>query len=113
MHLLVLIVAAVVGLDQVTKYLVSNSMEIGQSIAVIRTFYISPIIASRGLHSGCSVPHPLFNYCHGSGDRFIIYYYRTLPRFFTAAFGLALQLGGALGNLIDRSGARMSPTLLM
>jgi signal peptidase II len=104
LHLLVLIVAAVVGLDQVTKYLVSNSMEIGQSIAVIRNFLYITYHRNPGAAFGMLPYRTLFLIIVTVlVIGFIIYYYRTLPPGFSLLrFGLALQLGGALGNLIDR-----------
>lgn len=104
MHLLLIIAAAVVGLDQLSKYIVSNTMETGQSIAVIRNFLYITYLRNPGAAFGM-LPYRtvFFIIVTILVIGFIIYYYRTLPPGFSLLrFGLALQLGGALGNLVDR-----------
>ncbi len=104
MHLLLIVAAAVVGLDQLSKYIVSNTMETGQSIAVIRNFLYITYLRNPGAAFGM-LPYRtvFFIIVTILVIGFIIYYYRTLPPGFSLLrFGLALQLGGALGNLVDR-----------
>ena len=104
MHLLLIVAAAVVGLDQLSKYIVSNPMETGQSIAVIRNFLYITYLRNPGAAFGM-LPYRtvFFIIVTILVIGFIIYYYRTLPPGFSLLrFGLALQLGGALGNLVDR-----------
>jgi signal peptidase II len=104
LHLLLIVAAAVVGLDQLSKYIVSNTMETGQSIAVIRNFLYITYLRNPGAAFGM-LPYRtvFFIIVTILVIGFIIYYYRTLPPGFSLLrFGLALQLGGALGNLVDR-----------
>ena len=104
MHLLLLVAAAVVGLDQLSKYIVSTTMETGQSITVIRNFLYITYLRNPGAAFGMLPYRTIFFIIVTIlVIGFIIYYYRTLPPGFSLLrFGLALQLGGALGNLIDR-----------
>ncbi|NLY39499.1 MAG: signal peptidase II [Firmicutes bacterium] len=102
--MLLIVAAAVVGLDQLSKYIVSNTMETGQSIAVIRNFLYITYLRNPGAAFGM-LPYRtvFFIIVTILVIGFIIYYYRTLPPGFSLLrFGLALQLGGALGNLVDR-----------
>ena len=101
---LLLTVLAVVGLDQLSKYLVMNTMEVGQSISIIPNFFYITYIRNPGAAFGM-LPYrtTFFILVTIIVLVFILYYYRTLPAGFgLLRFGLALQLGGALGNLIDR-----------
>lgn len=101
---LLLIVAAVVGFDQLSKFLVVNLMEMGQSIPVIRNFLYLTYVRNPGAAFGMLPYRTVFFIAVTVVVMiFIVYYYRTLPGGFgLLRFGLALQLGGALGNLIDR-----------
>ncbi len=98
------IVAVVVGLDQVSKFLVVNMMETGQSIPVIRNFLYLTYVRNPGAAFGMFPYRTVFLIVIAVVVMlFIVYYYRTLPGGFgLLRIGLALQLGGALGNLIDR-----------
>ena len=101
---LFIIAAAVVGLDQLSKYIVSSFMEIGQSIPVIHEFLYITYLRNPGAAFGMLPYRTIFFIIITIlVVGFIIYYYRTLPAGFSLLrLGLALQLGGALGNLVDR-----------
>ena len=90
--------------DQITKLIVMNTMQLGQVIPVIPPVLDLHYITNRGVAFG------LFSRL---GDLFavvaivimsvIFWYYRSLRRrrlWLRTALGL--QLGGALGNLLDR-----------
>ncbi len=101
---LFLIVLFVVGADQLSKYIVSALMDTGQSIPIINNLLYITYVRNPGAAFGM-LPYrtAFFVVVTLVVVGFIIYYYRTLPAGFTLLrLGLALQLGGAIGNLIDR-----------
>lgn len=101
---LLLVVAAVVAVDQFSKYLVASLMEVGQSIPLIKGFLAITYVRNPGAAFGMFPYRTVFFIIVTLVVMgMIIYYYRALPAGYTALrLGLALQLGGALGNLIDR-----------
>jgi signal peptidase II len=100
---------AVFGLDQWTKHLVTASMALHDSVPVIRDLFHLTLVTNRGA---------LFGVLHDLADPYrsvlftlvpilavglIVYFQvRTSLRDAIAHLGLALILGGALGNLADR-----------
>lgn len=101
---LFLIVAAVVGIDQLSKLTVSTLMDMGQSIPVINNLFYITYVRNPGAAFGLLPYRTVFLVLVTLAVlAFILYYYRTLPPGNTLLrFGLALQMGGAIGNLIDR-----------
>ncbi len=101
---LFIIATCVVILDQISKYFVTVFMQTGQSIALIRDFLHITYVLNPGAAFGMLPYQTLFFViitllviC------FIIYYHRTLGDGRNLLkVALALQLGGAIGNLIDR-----------
>jgi signal peptidase II len=101
---LIAVAAAVFTLDQASKAVVKSTMELGEVIPLIPPFLDLHYITNRGVAFG------LFT---AIGDVFvpvaiaimtvIVIYYRGLEgRRLWLRTALALQLGGALGNLLDR-----------
>jgi signal peptidase II len=108
-HLLVWPALGIVVLDQISKYVVLKSIELGGSIPVINGFFNLVHTRNRGIAFG------LFN--RPGSD---LGYYLLLSATFIAVIlllfwfnrlkqeervitpGLSLILGGAVGNLIDR-----------
>jgi signal peptidase II len=104
-----LLIAALVGLDQLTKILVARSVDLYGSVTVIPGFFNITRIHNKGAIFGA------FSAVGGSGILFlltsaslialalVVYYFIKTPaadrRVKTA---LALILAGALGNLVDR-----------
>ena len=102
--LLVLTVLIVVGLDQFTKHLIVSLMGVGQSVPVIPNFLSITYVLNPGAAFGM-LPYrtAFFIVVTVVVMVFIVFYYRSLPAGFNLLrLGLALQLGGAAGNLIDR-----------
>ena len=101
---LFIISAIIIALDQVTKYMVTSMMELGESIPVIENFLYITYVLNPGAAFGMLPYQTLFFIIITAVVViFIIYYFRTLTDdHFWLRFGLALQLGGAIGNLIDR-----------
>jgi signal peptidase II len=104
---LVGIAGTVVALDQGAKYLVRSNLEVGESVSPVA--FLAPILrivnwnntgAAFGLFpSGGTV----FTIVAVVVSLAILYYFPFVPREQIALrLGLALQLGGAMGNLTDR-----------
>ncbi len=101
---LFVVTAVVIIADQLSKYLVASLMEVGQSITVIRNFFSVTYVRNPGAAFGM-LPYQtaFFVVITVVVVIFILYYYRILSENHKwLRFGLALQLGGALGNLLDR-----------
>lgn len=101
---LFLIVAAVMLVDQLSKQFIIRTMEIGQSITVISNFLYITYVRNPGAAFGM-LPYQtaFFVVITVLVGAFIIYYYRLLTEDHKwLRLGLSLQLGGALGNLVDR-----------
>lgn len=101
---LFIIAALIVLMDQLAKLLVINYMTVGQSIHLIGDFLLITYVRNPGAAFGMLPYNTLFFIIITIVViGFIIYYYRLLDhqhRWLRLA--LALQLGGAVGNLIDR-----------
>ncbi|HOB28191.1 MAG: signal peptidase II [Bacillota bacterium] len=98
------IVAVVVLLDQLTKYLVASTMEVGQSFSLIEDFLAITYVRNPGAAFGVLPYRTAFLIIVTLiVVGLIVYFYHVLPASYTLLrLGMALQLGGALGNLIDR-----------
>ncbi len=107
-RLILFVVALVaIGLDQFTKYLVESNLALFEVYApipslesVFRIFHIYNTGATFGLFAGGG---DIFRYLAIVVSLGIIYYNHILPgnqRLLRLALGL--QMGGALGNMIDR-----------
>ena len=106
---LFIIVAAVVAADQATKVIVIDNVPLFSRIEVIPGLFNITHIQNPGGAFGFLAGHSarmrqvLFVAVAGLAIALICYYYVRTPvgyRLFSAA--LALVLGGAVGNLIDR-----------
>ncbi|NMD32439.1 MAG: signal peptidase II [Firmicutes bacterium] len=97
-------VAVVVLLDQLTKYLVASTMEVGQSFSLIEDFLAITYVRNPGAAFGVLPYRTAFLIIVTLiVVGLIVYFYHVLPASYTLLrLGMALQLGGALGNLIDR-----------
>ena len=97
------IAALVVAADQLTKFLIRANMSPGQSIpeeGIVRLTYVTNTGGAFGMFANQTF---LLLFTPVLGVIAILFYYRYLP--FDSPLirsGLALQLGGAIGNLIDR-----------
>jgi signal peptidase II len=107
--LLVLVVLGVVGLDQVTKAWVVHALPLYDSIAVIPGLLNLTHVQNPGGAFGFlageqgAVRRVIFLGASALAIVLIFLYYRQTPRgypWLTAA--LALIMGGAVGNLVDR-----------
>ncbi len=98
-----IIAALVLATDQLTKFLVRANMSPGQSVpeeGIVRITYVTNTGGAFGLFANQTF---LLLFTAVLGVVAILFYYRYLA-FDSQLFrvGLALQMGGAVGNLIDR-----------
>lgn len=101
---LLIIVVVVIFVDQITKQIVAGTMELGQSIVLIDNFLYITYVRNPGAAFGM-LPYQtaFFVIITLAVGVLILYYYRILSDDHKwLRFGLSLQLGGAMGNLIDR-----------
>lgn len=100
---LFLIVLSVVSLDQLSKYLIRANMEMGQSIpreGPVGLHYTTNTGGAFGLFANQAF---LLSMAAVIGIAVLVLYLRYLPpRSTLLKVGLGLDLGGAIGNLIDR-----------
>ncbi len=93
-----------VVVDQITKLVVKYNMEIGESIPVVGRLFRFTFTENPGMAFGLTVGSKLFLTLFSIVATVLIFVY--LRRVAWAPFGyrmaLALVLGGALGNVIDR-----------
>ncbi|WP_044642506.1 signal peptidase II [Risungbinella massiliensis] len=100
----ILLVLAIIGIDQYSKHLVVTKMSLYESIPVIQDFFYLTSHRNRGAAFGI-LPNQqwLFITVTIGVVLFLIYYmranYRQEPG---AVWAFSLILGGAIGNLIDR-----------
>ena len=95
----------VVVLDQASKYLVRQNLELHASVNVLGNFFRLTYVENSGIVFGIRVGStlPLFTLLSVVASLLILtyfYYARTSPIF--VRISLAVVLGGAIGNLIDR-----------
>ncbi len=101
---LLLTVAAILALDQGTKYFVSSYFEQGQSIPILLNIFHLTYVKNPGAAFGLLAYRTSFFIVITILVTVVILviYRKVSPRKRLLRFGLGLQLGGALGNLIDR-----------
>nr|WP_211201398.1 signal peptidase II [Bacillus sp. NTK071] len=98
-----LIAIGIIFLDQVTKWLVVKYMEYGESITLINDFLYLTSHRNRGAAFGILQGQMIFFYIItifviGA----VIYYMQQYKHSRFVSLTLALILGGAIGNFIDR-----------
>ena len=99
-----IVVLLIVLLDQSTKYLTQSLMYEGQSIPIIKNFFHLTYVLNPGAAFGMLAHKTLFFILVTMLVIVIaIYFYRRIPKAkWLLRLGLSLQVGGAIGNLIDR-----------
>ena len=101
--LLLIIALVVVGLDQLTKYLVRANIELGQSIpgeGIFRITYVTNTGGAFGIFANQAF---LLAVAAIIGVSVFLFYLRYIPLQSTLLkVGLGLAFGGAVGNLVDR-----------
>jgi len=94
----------VVVLDQITKLAVKDRFYLGESIEIFGDVLRFTYIQNPGMAFGIRLGGPLFFTIFASIASLIIliYLYRMRRESLPSRLSLALILGGAIGNLIDR-----------
>ncbi|MFC5627450.1 signal peptidase II [Aliibacillus thermotolerans] len=94
----------IIGIDQLTKYLVVHYMEIGESIEVIPSFFYITSHRNAGAAFGILQGQMWLFYIATIVVIFFVVYYLQKHGRESRMIGipLALILGGAIGNFIDR-----------
>lgn len=103
------IALVVIGLDQATKLLVARELLLGQSLPVVPGLFHLTLVHNTGmafgLLSGADLPFKsiLVTLLSVVALGAVLYYALSSgPGERVTRFGLALILGGALGNIVDR-----------
>lgn len=104
MILWIIIIAASILLDQLTKWIVINSMELYESIVFIPKFFSFTYIHNYGAAWGMFSNHRWIFILVTSVALIImpIILYRYRKVHFLFNLSLSLFIGGAIGNMIDR-----------
>ena len=98
-----LISAVVVGLDQLSKYLIRTFMDLGESIPAEGFFRLTYTTNTGGAFSIFANQNFLLSIAGVLGIIILVVYLRFVPiQSKILKLGLGLDLGGAIGNLIDR-----------
>jgi signal peptidase II len=94
----------IVVLDQITKLSVKERFYLGESVEILGDVLRLTYIQNPGMAFGIRLGGPLFFTIFASLASVIIliYLYRMRRERFHSRLSLALILGGAIGNLIDR-----------
>jgi signal peptidase II len=98
------LIAAIVFLDQISKYIVKNTMYLYESIELIGDFLRLTYIENPGMAFGIQFENKFwFTVLSLLAAVIVVIYLLRMPNErFVFRFSLALILGGAIGNLIDR-----------
>lgn len=104
MYLYYIIAIIVIGIDQLTKWVIVNTMEYGEQITVIDNFFYFTSHRNKGAAWGILQGQMLFFYIITAIVVVGIIYYmqKYAKESKLLAISLSLILGGALGNFIDR-----------
>lgn len=104
MFLYIVIALAVIALDQWTKWLIIENMELGESITVIDSFLYITSHRNTGAAWGILEGQMWFFYIITIIVVIALLYYlkKSVSEGVLFRFSLALMLGGAIGNFIDR-----------
>ena len=101
---LYIIAISILILDQLSKYLILNAYSLGISVPVIHNVFHVTLLRNSGGAFGImqSIPGMLLFVSIAAAVLIILMLKSKTPISELVGIALALQLGGALGNLIDR-----------
>ncbi len=97
-------IAAVVILDQLSKYIIKSTMYLYESVEFLGDFFKITYIENPGMAFGIQMGSKFwFTFLSIAAAVIVLIYLVRLPNErFLFRFALALIMGGAIGNLIDR-----------
>jgi len=98
------VAGAVVIFDQITKQIVRNSMELGESFDILGSVMRFTFVENKGLAFSIKVSNiAIFTGLSFIASAVVFYYlYKYRNESFNIYLPLALIFGGAIGNMIDR-----------
>ena len=98
-----LIIAILIGLDQISKYWALNYLQEMGSIPIIQNVFHLTYVENRGAAFGMFQNNQIiFVIVAMIASIFGLYYLHTKKMNFIGKFGIILIISGAIGNLIDR-----------
>ena len=95
----------IVIIDQISKYLVRSSMELHETIPLIKDFFHLTYVSNDGMAFGINFPGGIYLFTAASFilTIFLIgYLWHERNGHILLRIGLALIIAGAIGNFIDR-----------
>ena len=95
----------IVIIDQISKYLVRSSMELHETIPLIKNFFHLTYVSNDGMAFGINFPGGIYLFTVASFilTIFLIgYLWHERNGHILLRIGLALIIAGAIGNFIDR-----------
>ncbi len=94
----------IVGVDQISKLIVSHYMYPSESIKILGNVLRLTFVKNPGMAFGIKVGNPIFFtiFAALASVIIIIYLFKLKPEHYWSRFAMASILGGAIGNLIDR-----------
>lgn len=100
----ILIIAAVVLVDQVTKQLVVAHLEVGESVDLIPRVFRFTYVQNEGAAFGMLSEHRWVFMVISTVAivAIFVYLWKFRPKSKLACVGLSLIVGGGIGNMIDR-----------
>ncbi|MDQ2087221.1 signal peptidase II [Herbivorax sp. ANBcel31] len=98
----ILIIIFVIALDQFTKYLVINNIEIGASITMIEKFFYLVHWRNKGAAWGIMQDRTIILIVMTILISIFLVFYMYKNNNKVLRISLSMILGGAIGNLIDR-----------
>jgi len=103
-YLIIAVIASVVAIDQVTKFIVKKLMNLRDSIGIIGDFFQFTYIENPGMAFGLQMENKILFTLLSIGAAIVvfIYLYRMRNEKMMLVLALSFIMGGAIGNLIDR-----------
>jgi len=101
---IILIVASVFILDQISKYVVKHTLQLSESVSILGTFFQLSYVQNSGMAFGIQIENKiLFTLLSIVALTLVIYYLiKSKKEHPFLQIALALILGGAIGNILDR-----------
>lgn len=102
--ILLLILAGTLLLDQISKYMITSSMDLHDSIKIIPEFFSITYVQNTGAAWSMLEGKMIFFYIITVVALIAMFlYFRTLKEYqFLSKIGMVLMISGTLGNFIDR-----------
>lgn len=97
-----LIVLGIIGIDQLTKYLVIRNISLGQEIVIIKKFFYLTYLENRGAAWSILQDATVFFIIVTLILSVVMIYIMLKNKQLSLRLSLSFILGGAIGNLIDR-----------